>query len=128
MKGFSLALIAIMSTLLLGTASASELGVDIRFSTEETRIIRAFYEHHQQSGESNKKKGRGDLPPGIAKNLGRGKALPPGIAKQVLPGQLVGTLPAVPNGYERVIVDGKILLVEIATQVIHDILTDIILR
>lgn len=128
MKGFSLALIAIMSTLLIGIASASEFGVDIRFSTEEARIIRAFYEHHQQSGESSKKKGRGSLPPGVAKNLGRGKALPPGIAKQVLPGELVGTLPPVPGGYERVIVDGKILLVEIATQVIHDVLTDIILR
>ena len=40
----------------------------------------------------------------------------------------MGTLPPVSSGYERVIVDGKILLVEIATQVIHDVLTDIILR
>ncbi len=37
-------------------------------------------------------------------------------------------LPAPPGGYERIIVDGKILLVEIATQVVHDILSDIVLR
>jgi len=128
MKAFSLALIAIMSTLSLGSASASEFGVDIRFSTEEARIIRAFYEHHHDSGKPGHKKGRGALPPGVAKNLARGKPLPPGIAKQVLPGELLGTLPPVPRGYERIIVDGKILLVEMATQVVHDILADVILR
>jgi Ni/Co efflux regulator RcnB len=68
------------------------------------------------------------LPPGIAKNLARGKALPPGIAKQYLPGDLAAELPRPPVGYERIIVDGKILLVEIATRVIHDILTDAVLR
>jgi len=40
----------------------------------------------------------------------------------------VHALPAPPRGYERIIVDGRILLVEIATQVIHDVLTDIVLR
>jgi Ni/Co efflux regulator RcnB len=68
------------------------------------------------------------LPPGIAKNLARGKPLPPGIAKQQLPDGLVHALPAPPRGYERIVVDGKVLLVDMATQVIHDILTDIVLR
>jgi hypothetical protein len=36
-------------------------------------------------------------------------------------------LPPVADGYERIIVAGKILLVEIATQVVHDILVDVIL-
>jgi hypothetical protein len=30
----------------------------------------------------------------------------------------------VPTGYERIVVAGKILLVEIATQIVHDVLTD----
>ena len=67
------------------------------------------------------------LPPGIAKNLARGKPLPPGIAKQALPNDLLVRLPPVADGYERVIISGKILLVEIATQVVHDILVDVIL-
>ena len=66
------------------------------------------------------------LPPGIAKNLARGKPLPPGIAKKALPGDLSRRLPPVRDGYERIIVDGRVLLVEIATQVIHDILVDAI--
>ena len=79
---------------------------------------------------SNGKKGKQgkSLPPGIARNLLRGKPLPPGIAKQALPAGLARVLPAPPKGYERVIVAGKVLLVEIATQVIHDVLEDIILR
>ena len=107
----------------------ADVGVSVEFSDEEIRIIGAWYENHDteagQGGGKNRHKG---LPPGIAKNLSRGKPLPPGIAKQQLPDGLVHALPAPPRGYERIIVDGKVLLVEIATQVIHDILTDIVLR
>lgn len=39
------------------------------------------------------------LPPGIRKNLARGKPLPPGIAKTRLPGGYVGRLPHY-SGYE----------------------------
>ncbi len=55
-------------------------------------------------------------------------SLPPGIAKRYLPSDLLSTLPAAPGGYERLIIDGKVLLVEIATQIIHDVLTDAILK
>ena len=107
----------------------ADVGVSVEFSDEEIRIIGAWYENHDpkagRGGGKHKHKG---LPPGIAKNLARGKPLPPGIAKQHLPDGLVHALPAPPRGYERIIVDGKVLLVEIATQVIHDVLTDIVLR
>jgi hypothetical protein len=36
-------------------------------------------------------------------------------------------LPPVRDGHERIIVAGKILLVEIATQAVRDVLTEIIL-
>jgi Ni/Co efflux regulator RcnB len=51
--------------------------------------------------------------------------LPPGIAKQTLPYDLQRQLPAPPNGYERIIVGGKLLLVELGTLIVHDILMDI---
>ena len=75
------------------------------------------------AGAGQLKKSKG-LPPGIAKNLARGKPLPPGIAKQQLPQDLVRLLPSVHTGYERVVVDGRVLLVDIATQVIHDVLME----
>jgi Ni/Co efflux regulator RcnB len=124
---------SILATLLvllgLQLPAMADGGISVEFSDEEVRIIGAWYEEHDsgagRGGGKNRQKG---LPPGIAKNLARGKPLPPGIAKQQLPDGLVHALPAPPRGYERIIVDGKVLLVDVATQVIHDILTDIVLR
>lgn len=111
----------------IGGASpfAADLSLEVGFSGGEVDMIRAWYREHEHEGDH--KKGRKALPPGIAKNLQRGKALPPGIAKQVLPAGLIGRLPPVREGYERLIVDGKVLLVEVATQIIHDVLADVIL-
>jgi hypothetical protein len=107
-------------------AVAGEVGVQVVFTAGEASIIRAYYRDHGVV-KTGKKKGRKGLPPGIAKNLQRGKPLPPGIAKQVLPAGLVDLLPPPPRGFERVVLAGKILLVEVATQVIHDVLEDVIL-
>jgi len=111
------------------TEASAELGVKVTFSDGEIAIIGAWYrdQEHMQSHGNGGKKAKG-LPPGIAKNLARGKPLPPGIAKKYLPDGLRQLLPAPPHGYERIIVDGKVLLVEIATHVIHDILVDIVLK
>jgi len=108
-------------------ANASKVSVEVTFSYNEAATIRAYFGDEQQK-YSNKDKGLKSLPPGIAKNLARGKALPPGIAKQVLPNDLLRLLPPAPNGYERIMVSGKVSLVEIATQVIHDVLEDVFLR
>jgi hypothetical protein len=109
------------------TATASTVGVSISFSDHESSIIRTYY-RDQGASKSKKNEGRKTLPPGIAKNLQRGKPLPSGIAKQVLPIGLIDLLPPPPRGFERIEVAGKILLVEIATKVIHDILEHAILK
>jgi hypothetical protein len=61
------------------------------------------------------------LPPGIARKVARGGALPPGIAKKTLPGGLLAQLPARP-GQEWRVVGTDLLIVEIATGVIVDVL------
>jgi Ni/Co efflux regulator RcnB len=131
---------AAFAALLLGfmpmLATAGEFGISVEFSVKDISVIRAYYRDHsasysqQGTGKkgNGKNKGPKSLPPGIAMNLQRGKSLPPGIAKQVLPTNLIHLLPAPPRGYERIEVDGKVLLVEIATQVIHDVLEDLILH
>ena len=75
---------------------------------------------------TNKGKNKG-LPPGIAKNLERGKPLPPGIAKRNLPPGLKSTLPGKHDGYETVIVGDDVVLIEIDTGKIADIITDAVL-
>jgi Ni/Co efflux regulator RcnB len=125
----TLVMIAVFCCGGLQTANA-DTSVGVMFSPDEVRIIASWYDEHGY-GANARGKGQGKpkgLPPGIAKNLARGKALPPGIAKQYLPDDLVSALPAPPRGFERVIVDGRVLLVEVATQVIHDVLVDLVLK
>jgi Ni/Co efflux regulator RcnB len=64
------------------------------------------------------------LPPGIRKNLARGKPLPPGIAKK-LDGRLVGRLPRY-DGYEWQQAGTDLLLVTIATGLIYEILNNVL--
>ena len=121
--------ISVLFAVPLPVTEASEIGASVTFSDGDVRIISAWYtDHGSKKNGKHGKGGQNGLPPGIAKNLTRGKSLPPGIAKQYLPEGLRQELPAPPSGYERIMVDGRILLVEIATQVIHDVLTDVILN
>jgi hypothetical protein len=105
-------------------AAADERAVSVVFSPDEIRIIGTYY----QEAATPVPRRAGRLPRGIAKNLARGKSLPPGIAKQQLPVALTSRLPPPPAGHERIVVAGKVLLVEIATQVVRDVLTDVLFR
>lgn len=64
------------------------------------------------------------LPPGIQKNLARGKPLPPGIAKK-LDSRLVGRLPHY-DGYEWQQAGTDLLLVTLATGVIYEVLHNVL--
>jgi Ni/Co efflux regulator RcnB len=129
MKHVKMAAFLAIALWLTAAQAQADFGVGVEFSDDEVRIISAWYREHgdhaDHKGQGKKSKG---LPPGIAKNLARGKSLPPGIAKQQLPDGLVSVLPPPRKGYERVVVDGRVLLVEVATQVIHDVLSDAILK
>lgn len=61
------------------------------------------------------------LPPGIQKNLARGKPLPPGIAKQAVPEPLLRQLPVYP-GYEWGVYGTDLILISVATGLIQQIL------
>ncbi len=117
----------IISFLPQAPVAAAGLEVSVQFSSNEISVIHNFFRHHHVNKKGGKKRGK-PLPPGIAENLARGKPLPPGMAKQAFPKDLLDRLPPVADGYERVIVAGKILLVEIATQVVHDVLVNAILH
>ena len=119
----------VLPLVLLSSPAVSEVSVGAVFSKGEVEIIAEWYQDHgSHSAYGNGKKKPKGLPPGIAKNLARGKPLPPGIAKQFLPQGLNALLPPPRDGFERVVVDGRVILIEVATRVIHDILVDVILR
>jgi len=93
------------------TASIS-LSPDIRV------LIKDFYSSREPVGAEA-------LPPGIRKRLARGKPLPPGIAKRFLPGDLRSRF-EIPRGYEIIEAGLDVLLVEVATNVVHDVLMDVV--
>lgn len=64
------------------------------------------------------------LPPGIRKNLGRGKPLPPGIAKKMPAPAMVARLPKHP-GYEWQVCGTDLVLVAIGTAIVADVLSDV---
>ncbi|MDN2484802.1 RcnB family protein [Kosakonia sacchari] len=64
------------------------------------------------------------LPPGIAKNLARGKPLPPGIAKKAVPASMLGQLPYYP-GYEWRIVGNDLVLVALSTAIVTAIINGV---
>ncbi|GKX63698.1 membrane protein [Pragia fontium] len=65
--------------------------------------------------------GYSSLPPGIAKNLARGKPLPPGIAKKMVPTNMLNELPHYP-GYEWYVVGDDLVLVAVTTLIVNTIL------
>ncbi|SDV00728.1 anti-virulence regulator CigR family protein [Pseudomonas mucidolens] len=69
-------------------------------------------------------RGGSSLPPGIQKNLARGKPLPPGIAKK-LDGRLLGRLPHY-DGYEWQQAGTDLILVTLATGIIYEVLNDVL--
>jgi Ni/Co efflux regulator RcnB len=64
------------------------------------------------------------LPPGIQKNLARGKPLPPGIAKN-MDSRLLRQLPRY-EGYEWKQLGRDVILVAIATGIVYEILENVL--
>jgi hypothetical protein len=119
--------------------------VDGLFTETERQLITDYFhndyryhddkdgKHHKKNKNGKKQKGlppglakREQLPPGLQKQLERNGTLPPGLAKRALPEDLQGRLSPVHHGYERVIVDSNVLLVEKASGIISDIIKDIV--
>jgi len=68
--------------------------------------------------------GYDSLPPGIEKNLARGKPLPPGIAKKTVPASMLDQLPSYP-GYEWRVVGDDLVLVALSTAIVTSIINGV---
>lgn len=127
------------------TNAALDEVVNAVFSEKDAKIIRDYYatlnndnheddaEGHKKAKKNKKEKGlppglakRDHLPPGLQKQLDRKGTLPPGLEKKRFPDTLDKKLSRLPKGHERVIVGNDAVLVDERTQVIVDILTDVL--
>ena len=96
-----------------------EILVDIVFGDDERETIRDYYSGRSVNVDT--------LPPGIAKNLRRGKPLPPGIAKKNLPNDLESRLP-IRDGLRRQILGNDIALIDEENNLIVDIIQGVLNR
>ncbi len=68
---------------------------------------------------------RQHLPPGLQKHIERTGRLPPGLEKRRLPGDLRALLP-IRSGQDYRVVGNDIVLIEIATELILDVMKDVL--
>ncbi len=90
----------------------------------EKASVDVDYGKIRQLAVDNNMTGYQGLPPGIQRNLARGKALPPGIAKKQLPPQMHSALPVV-AGHEWQVVGQDLLLIEAGTMLVVEILNNV---
>jgi hypothetical protein len=99
-----------------GTDGAIEIGVSLITATERS-IISNYIQTNPGFAQAQ------PLPPGIAKKIARGGTMPPGIAKRYFPNDLMARLPPRP-GQQWIVAGTDILLVNSATQLVVDILSN----
>lgn len=69
---------------------------------------------------------RQQLPPGLQNRLAKQGRLPPGLAKRDLPDDLQANLPPPQDGTDRIIAGNDVVLVDVATNAVLDILYDVV--
>lgn len=108
-----------------------ERGDDRRDDRRKSKKSKKF----KNKGKKGKNRGlppglakKKQLPPGLARQLERKGTSPPGLAKRDLPKRLNATLPDPWPGTERKIVDNNVVLLQKGTDLILDVLRDVVLR
>lgn len=96
--------------------SGKKGGDSISINVSYDRARSLALDHHLTGYQS--------LPPGIAKNLARGKPLPPGIAKKAVPASMLGQLPSYP-GHEWRIVGDDLVLIALSTAIVTSVINGV---
>jgi len=100
-----------------GPPGHSDMSVELAVAGITVELARQYATSYRYTGYK-------PLPPGIRKNLARGKPLPPGIAMQAVPADLLVRLPVHP-GYEWRVCGNDLVLYAIAGAVVADVLYDV---
>ena len=133
-RWFCLALICAFP--LLGACATSgvvaidtgDVSAKVEFGKRDVDILKTHYTAKHRGKSKHTPPGhakRGGYPPGIAKQLQRGKGLPPGLDREPLPADLERKLTPLPAGYVRVRVGADLVIMHGDTRVVVDILHDI---
>ncbi len=84
------------------------------FSDRDQQLIRRYYAENTETLPPGLAKRGGNLPPGLERQLQLNGTLPPGLQKRVqpFPDELESRLPRLPDGYTRVYLAGRALILD----------------
>jgi hypothetical protein len=103
--------------------------IAVTFSDADRRAIHDYYAAlavPARGGHGhNPHGGPQALPPGIRKQIARGKGLPPGLNREPLPVALERRLAPLPDGYVRVLLGTDVVLFDTRGRVVVDLLRDL---
>ena len=100
--------------------------IEVRFSNYDREMIqRYYYGYGKRKGLPSGLAKKGKLPPGLQKQIARNGQLPPGLQAKYLPYDLEKRLDRLPRNYVRLRIGTDIVLMDIPTRVILDVIKDI---
>jgi len=99
--------------------------ISITFSDYDRQLVHQYYGHGKRKkippGLAKKK----SLPPGLQKQIKRNGKLPPGLEARYLPYDLERRLGRLPGEYARIRVGTDIILIDIPTKLILDVISGV---
>jgi len=110
------------------TLGGPQARVTVAFSDGDHKALLAWHQGRSTHAGKGKKRGHnphGDvsqLPPGIRKQLARGKGLPPGLKKQRLPNTLEQHLSPLPDGYARFRIGTDFVIMDLHANLVVDLI------
>jgi hypothetical protein len=88
---------------------------------QDRALIQSYYGQKKKAPPPGLAKRQGNLPPGLAKR----ERLPPGLQGEALPYDLERQLAPLPREYVRLRVGPDVVLLEVRTRVVHDVVYDV---
>ena len=99
-----------------------------QFQSRDRQVVTAYYTKHGKGLPPGLAKRNGDLPPGLEKQLQRNGSLPPGLEKkmQPCPVEITRELPPLPADYRRGVVGASIVVFNVRTNIVVDVMADVV--
>jgi hypothetical protein len=107
--------------------TGTTVSVSVVFDESDRRVIEQWVQVQPANSLPRGLAKRGELPPGLAKQLQRNGTLPPGLQKKIspFPSDLTRRLRPLPSdcGCDRIFLDGKAFIIARATSAILDVIS-----
>lgn len=99
--------------------------LEVRFSNYDRELIQRYYGYGKRKGLPPGLAKKGKLPPGLQKQIIRNGQLPRGLQAKYLPYELENRMERLPRNYVRLRIGTDIVLMNIPTKIILDVVKDI---